>query len=352
MMPERAEFGRLPSGVPVEVVTLRGAGGFAARVLTFGATLQALLVPGRDGLSDVVAGHDTLDGYLAGRNFFGATIGRYANRISGGRFGLDGAAITLPTNNGPHTLHGGPEGFDRQLWEVAEVAAAPEPRLVLRRLSPAGEGGFPGALDTRVSFAVTGDAELSVRFEARSTAPTVVNLTNHSFFHLGGGGGDVLAHRLRIAASRYLPTDATLIPLGAPAPVDGTPFDFRQAHPIGGRIREADEQLLRAQGYDHNFCLDGWDGTLREAARLEDPASGRAMTLLTDRPGLQFYSGNFLDGSVAGKGGRPLRQSDALCLEPQDWPDAPNRPDYPSTRLDPGDTYRHSIAYRFSRLPT
>lgn len=347
MMPERRAFGCLPSGASVEIVTLCGANGFAARVMTFGATLQALLVPGPTGLADVVMGHDTLDGYVAGRNFFGATIGRYANRIAHGRFVLDGTTFVLPANDGAHTLHGGPDGFDRNLWDIAEMSAEPEPRLVLRRLSPAGEGGFPGALETSVTYAVTGATELAVSFEARTTAPTVVNLTNHSFFHLGGGGSDVLGHRLEIAASRYLPVDATLIPFSTPQQVAGTPFDFREARIIGERLRDTNEQLLRARGYDHNFCLDDWDGTLRQAARLEDPESGRTMSLLTDRPGLQFYSGNFLDATIAGKGGRPLRQSDALCLEPQDWPDAPNHPGYPPVRLDPGGVYRHRILYCF-----
>lgn len=346
----REDFGALPGGTPVERITLRHDSGFEARVLTFGATLQALLAPGRAGPADVVLGHDALEGYLARRDFFGATIGRYANRIAGGRFTLDGMAFALPANDGPHTLHGGPEGFDRQLWEVAEAAARPHPYLVLRHFSPEWEGGFPGALETRVTYALTGPAELSVRFSARTTRPTVVNLTNHSFFNLAGGG-TVLDHRLWIGAERYLPVDGTLIPLGEPAPVAGTPFDFRTPHTLGTRLRAPDPQLLRARGYDHNFCLDGQDGAPRPAARLEDTASGRAMTLLTDQPGLQFYSGNFLDGTVAGKGGMPIRQSDALCLEPQGWPDAPNRPGYPAARLDPGAEYRHHTMYRFEALP-
>ncbi|WP_458097786.1 aldose epimerase family protein [Roseomonas sp. WA12] len=347
---ERSPFGLMPDGRSVELLTLRGAEGFEARVMTYGAVLQALIVPGRDGPADVVLGHDSLEGYLAKRSFFGATVGRCANRIAQGRFTLDGTHFSVPANDGPHALHGGPEGFDRHLWEVAEAKASPHPRLVLRRSSPDGEEGFPGALDITVTYAVTEPAELSLSFEARTTRPTVVNLTNHSYFNLGGGGDVVLGHRLRVAASRYLPVNETLIPLGEPCAVEGTPFDFREPHPIGDRLRDADAQLLRAGGYDHNFCLDGWDGTLRPAAWVEDPGSGRAMTLLTDRPGLQFYSGNFLNGMLAGKGGRPMRQSDALCLEPQAWPDAPNHPGYPSVRLDPGDTYRHRTILRFSTI--
>ncbi|MBE9604285.1 galactose mutarotase [Acetobacteraceae bacterium H6797] len=344
---EREDFGTLPDGAAVERYTLHGAGGFAAKVMTFGATLQALLVPGREGPADVVLGHDTLDGYVARRDFFGATIGRYANRIVEGRFSLDGHEVRVPANDGPHALHGGPNGFDHHLWTVEEAEAAPHPRLVLRRHSPDGEEGFPGALDCLVTYTVTGPAELSISFEARTTAPTVVNLTNHAFFHLGGGGSDVLGHRLRVAATRYLPVGASLIPLGDPAPVEGTAFDFRKARPVGERIRAPEAQLLIARGYDHNFCLDGEAGSLRPVAWLQDPASGRRMTLLTNQPGLQVYSGNFLDATVAGKGGHPMRQSDAICLEPQTWPDAPNRPAYPSARLDPGQVYRHRMALRF-----
>ncbi|MDH2383955.1 galactose mutarotase [Bradyrhizobium sp. CER78] len=349
----RAPFGKLHDGTMVERVTLRGAHGFEAAILPFGATLQALLTPDRSGhCDDVVLGHDELDGYLAQRKFFGATIGRYANRIAGARFVLDGETVNLEANNGPNALHGGPQGFDRKLWRIAELSDDLEPTLVLERESPHGEEGYPGTLATRVTYRVRDSIELSITYEATTDRPTYVNLTNHSFFNLDGArsGMEILDHRLTIASDHFLAVDATAIPLPeSPRPVDGTPFDFRKPTAIGERIRMNDEQLRLGRGYDHNFCLASGTG-LRFAARLEAPHSGRVMELFTDQPGLQFYSGNFLDGSTAGKGDRLYRQSDALCLEPHAWPDTPNRPDFPSARLDPGQIYRRSIVYRFSTV--
>ena len=349
----RAPFGRLPDGTVVERVTLHGENGFAVAILPFGATVQALITPDRDGrCDDVVLGHDDLDGYLAQRKFFGATIGRYANRIAGARFVLDGAAIVLEANNGPNALHGGADGFDRKLWQIAELTSDPEPTLVLTRTSPHGEEGYPGQLQTRVTYRVRGPMELSVSYEATCDRPTVLNMTNHSFFNLDGArsGTQILDHRLTIASDHFLAVDATAIPLPErPRSVAGTPFDFRNPVAIGARISMNDEQLRLGRGYDHNYCLA--PGTeLGLAARLEASQSGRVMELYTDPPGLQFYSGNFLDGSTAGKGDRLYRQSDALCLEPHAWPDTPHRPDFPSARLDPGQTYRRSIVYRFSTV--
>ncbi|MFQ3455381.1 galactose mutarotase [Bradyrhizobium sp. UFLA01-814] len=348
-----APFGKLPDGTVVERVTLRGEHGFEAAILPFGATLQALLAPDRDGhCDDIVLGHDELDGYLAQRKFFGATIGRYANRIAGARFVLDGETMQLEANNCPNALHGGLQGFDRKLWRIAELSDDPEPTLVLARESSHGEEGYPGNLQTRVTYSVCSPMELSVTYEATTDRPTCLNLTNHSFFNLEGArsGMQILDHRLTIASDHFLAVDATAIPLqGPPRPVDGTPFDFRKPTAIGARIRMNDEQLRLGRGYDHNFCLAKGTG-LRLAARLEAPHGGRVMELFTDQPGLQFYSGNFLDGSTAGKGGRLYRQSDALCLEPHAWPDTPNRPDFPSARLDPGQLYRRSIVYRFSTV--
>ncbi len=347
---DRAPFGVMPDGAVVERVTLRGADGFEACIITHGAALQSLKARDRAGQSeDVVLGHDDFDGYLAARRFFGATIGRYANRIAGARFMLDGTAIQLDANNGANMLHGGNEGFDRKLWRIAELAAEPEPTLVLAYTSADGEGGFPGRLDVRVIYRVSGPTDLTIAFEAITDRPTIVNLTNHSFFNLDGArsGTDILGHSLQIAADRYLAVDDGAIPLpGPPRPVEGTPFDFRKPHIIGARIRQDDEQLRRGRGYDHNFSLVPGGG-VQLAARLESPRTGRALELLTNQPGLQFYSGNFLDGSVAGKGGRLYRQSDALCLEPHQWPDTPNRADFPSARLDPGQRYRHETVYRF-----
>ena len=348
---ERASFGHMPDGTDLERIVLRGAEGFEAGIIPYGAVLHTLHVPDRAGRSDdIVLGHDTFDEYLAQRKFLGATIGRYANRIAGGRFTLDGATIKLDVNNGPNMLHGGNDGFDRKLWRIVEVKDTPEPAAVMDYASADGEGGFPGKLEARVTYRVTGPTELAVTFEATTDRPTVVNLTNHSFFNLDGALSEsqILDHRIRIVADHFLATDATSIPLpGPPHPVDETPFDFRRMHPIGSRIRKGNEQLLRGRGYDHNYCLMPGEG-VRLAARVESPRSGRVMELLTNQPGLQFYSGNFLDGTLPGKGDRFYRQSDAFCLEPQAWPDTPNRPDFPSARLDPGRLYRHETVYRFS----
>jgi aldose 1-epimerase len=347
-------FGHLPDGAPVEKVTLRGGAGFEVGIITFGASVQALHVPDREGrYADIVLGYDELAPYLTNRRFFGATIGRYANRIAGGHFKLDGRGIGLPPNDGPNSLHGGPDGFDRQLWRVHALEDGTTPLVTLSYASADGEGGFPGALSARVTYAVTGDTALSIMFEAVTDRPTIVNLTHHGFFNLAGvaASRDVLDHRLTIAADTFLPTDAAAIPSGGPEPVAGTPFDFIRPRLIGERIRDANEQLRLRRGYDHNFCLRGDRvETPRAAARVEHPASGRVMTVMTDQPGLQFYSGNFLDGSVAGKGGRLYRQSDAFCLEPQIWPDAPNRPDFPSARLNPDETYRHVSVFQFSTV--
>lgn len=347
-------FGRLTDGRAVQRVTLRGQGGFEARIITFGAALQALIAPDAQGArADVLLGHDDLAGYVAERRFFGATVGRYANRIANARFPLDGEEVLLAANNGPNALHGGPDGFDRQLWEIADLVDGPKPELSLTYVSEHGEEGYPGRLDVRVTYRVTGPAELSVLFEAQTDRPTIVNLTNHSFFNLEGAasGADILDHRLTVAADRFLAIDPTAIPLPEPPrTVAGTPFDFRTATPIGARIREDDEQLRHGRGYDHNYCLT-YDGRLRLAARLAAPRSGRTLELFTDQPGLQVYSGNYLDGSILGKGGRLYRQSDAICLEPQLWPDSPNRPDFPSPHLMPGGVYRHHTVYRLSVNP-
>jgi aldose 1-epimerase len=346
----RDVFGRLPDDRSVERVLLRAADGFEARIITYGATLQALMVPDAEGgFDDVVLGHDDLESYLGKRQFFGATIGRYANRIANARFMLDGDVVQLAANSGPHALHGGLDGFDRQLWQIAEIGDGTEPWVTLAFVSAHEEEGYPGRLDVRLTYRLTGPAELSLNFVGRADRPTIVNLTNHSFFNLEGAesGANILDHRLTIAAEHFLAIDPDAIPLPEPPrAVAVTPFDFRTATTIGARIRRDDVQLRHGRGYDHNFCLDG-ARELRLAARLEAPQSGRILELLTDQPGLQLYSGNYLDGSTRGKGGRLYRQSDGICLEPQVWPDAPNRADFPSARLAPGSVYQHRSVYRF-----
>jgi aldose 1-epimerase len=344
-------FGTLPDGRAVERVVLRGADGFEARVITFGAALQALFTPDADGhCDDIVLGHDNLAGYLAERRFFGATVGRYANRIANARFLLDGEEVQLTANDGPNALHGGIDGFDRKLWQITDVRECAEPGVTLAYTSPHGEEGYPGQLDVHLTYRLTGPAELSLDFTAKSDRSTIVNLTNHSFFNFEGleADHDILDHRLTVAADYFLAIAPTAIPLPEPPrAVAGTPFDFRQTTPIGARIRHHDQQLRHGKGYDHTFCLDN-RRALNLAARLEAPRSGRILELLTDQPGLQVYSGNYLDGSIRGKRGRLYRQSDAICLEPHIWPDAPNRADYPTPCLAPDDVYRHHTVYRFS----
>jgi aldose 1-epimerase len=346
----RDVFGVLPDGRVVERVVLRGENGFEARIITFGAAIQALIVPDAAGhCDDIVLGYDDLDGFLRERRFFGATVGRYANRIADARFEIDGEVIQLTANNGPNALHGGPDGFDRKLWQITDIGGAPEPFVTLGHVSADGEENYPGRLDVSVTYRITGGSELSFAFAGRTDRATVVNLTNHSFFNLEGAssGRDILDHRLTLFADRFLAIDPTAIPLAEPPrAVAGTPFDFRQSTAIGARIRERDQQLRHGKGYDHNFCLPQ-DRALKLAARVEAPRSRRILELLTDQPGLQFYSGNYLDGSIVGKQGRLYRQSDALCLEPQVWPNSPNRPEFPSPRLAPGEVYRHHTVYRF-----
>lgn len=347
-------FGRLPDGSAVERVVLRGADGFEARIITFGAALQALIAPDADGnCDDIVLGHDDLAGYLAERRFFGATVGRYANRIANARFVLDGKTVQLAANNGPNALHGGLDGFDRKLWQITDMQDGAEPSVTLAYTSPHGEEGYPGKLDVQLTYRLTGPADLSLDFTARTDRPTIVNLTNHSFFNLDDVAAEhgILDHELTVAAGHFVAIDPTAIPLpGPPRTVAGTPFDFRHAKAVGARIRHDDQQLRNGRGYDHTFCLDN-GGALKPAAWLQAPRSGRILELLTDQPGLQVYSGNYLDGAIRGKHGRLYRQSDAICLEPHIWPDAPNRPDFPSPRLAPDGVYRHRSVYRFSRAP-
>ncbi len=343
----RIAFGTL-DGAPAEAIDLT-AGALSARILPLGATLQSLCVPDRDGIpADVVLGFDDVQSYRDRPSWFGVTVGRYANRIAGGRFTLDGRNHVLETNNAPNHLHGGSDGFDQRLWDVADTGSDADGAWVrLTLTSPDGDAGYPGTLHASATYTVTPDA-LTIDYAATSDAPTVVNLTNHAFFDLSGTG-DALRHRLTIAADQFLPVDATSIPTGERRGVAGTPFDFRVPHAIGDRVRDGrDDQIAIGRGYDHNFIVRGEAGILRPAAELVDPASGRTMTLSITAPGLQLYSGNFLGGAEPGKGGRLYRQGDAVCLEPQAWPDTPNRPDFPSARLDPGATWRSSMRFAFT----
>ncbi len=346
---ERGLFGTMPDGSPVEWVTLVNKGGAAARLIGLGASLQALWMPDRDGeLADIVLGHDDLATYLSNRTFLGAIVGRYANRIAGGRFDLDSKTFQTPCNDGPNCLHGGVKGLDLIAWTLASHNPSD---AVFTCRSPDGAEGFPGNLDVTARYHLDDENVLTVEITARTDAPTVVNLTNHAYFNLGGAitGGDILGHQLTLAASRYTPVDANLIPTGEWRAVAGGPFDFRKAQAIGARIRDAGEaQMVLARGYDHNFVLDAGGGADPSfAARLSDPVSGRTLDLSTTEPGLQFYSGNFLPGNLPGKGGRLYRQADALCLEPQKFPDSPNQPAFPTARLEPGQHYRHVSIYRF-----
>ncbi|MEU7281668.1 aldose epimerase family protein [Streptomyces sp. NPDC045431] len=348
--PVKELFGTLPDGTKVYRWTVEN-GGTRLRVLSYGGIVQSLEIPDRHGrYANVSLGFDGLDDYLSSTTFFGALIGRYGNRIAGGRFTLDGTTYRLSVNDGPNSLHGGERGFDRRVWDVDPFTGPGGTGLVLRYVSADGEMGYPGTLRATVTYTLTARGDWRIDYAATTDRPTVVNLTNHTYFNLAGeGSGSVLGHELRLAASRYLPTDATLIPTGERAQVAGTPFDFRRAKPVGEDIRTAHEQLVTARGYDHNWVLDkGVTARPEAVATLRDPVSGRAMRIATTEPGVQFYSGNFLDGSLAGPSGRVYRQSDGLCLETQHFPDSPNRPEFPSTVLRPGETYRSTTVHGFS----
>jgi aldose 1-epimerase len=348
---KRVDFGTLQDGSHVAAAELSNSAGMSVRIIALGAAIQSITVPDRHGVrEDVVLGYDSPRDYVAKRQFFGATVGRYANRIARGKFSLDGHEYQLETNDGPNHLHGGLHGLDTVLWEMDKATSGPVARVVLRHVSPDGAGGYPGKLTITATYMLNERNELAVEYNARTDKPTIVNITNHAFFNLAGKG-DVLGHRLKLFADSYTPVDATLIPTGERRSVAGTPFDFRQPRVIGEHIRAGkDEQLRIGRGYDHNFVIAGEPSPqgFRLAASLEDPVSGRFMEVLTSAPAVQFYSGNFLDGTVVGKGGRIYRQGDALCLEPQVFPDAPNHPDFPSARVDPGHEYFNRMVFRFS----
>jgi aldose 1-epimerase len=346
----RALFGTTQDSVAVEAYTLTNARGMSLRVLTYGAVIQSLLAPDAQGrAADVVLGFDDLRGYETQSPYFGAVVGRYANRIAAGRFTLDGKTYQLAKNNGPNSLHGGVRGFDKVVWEAASFQHGDSVGVVLTHTSPDGDEGYPGELHARVTYTLTPDDHVVIDYEATATRATPVNLSQHSYFNLAGAGsGDILDHVLQIDADRLTPVDTTLIPTGRLAPVAGTPFDFRTAIAIGARIAQSDPQLVAGKGYDHNWVVTRAAPGLVHAATLVDPASGRTLDVATTEPGLQFYSGNFLDASLVGSGGQAIRQGDGLCLETQHFPDAPNRPDFPSTLLRPGATYASTTVHRFT----
>jgi aldose 1-epimerase len=337
-------FGQTPDGTPVEIYTLKD-GLIEARIMTYGGIVVSLKTPDRKGnLEDIVLGYDSMDGYIANSPFFGALIGRYGNRIAKGAFTLDGKTYSLPQNDGENTLHGGTRGFDKVVWKAKAIDDGVE----LTYVSPDGDQGFPGALTATVRYTLDGH-DLKIEYSATTDKDTVVNLTNHSYFNLGGQGkGDILGHMLTIHASRFTPVNATLIPTGELRPVEGTPFDFRKATAIGQRINNKDEQLANGKGYDHNWVLDNSGGKLSEAAEVHDPSTGRVLKVITTEPGVQFYTGNFLDGTIQGKEGRTYGRRSALCLETQHFPDSPNHPTFPSTELKPGQKYHTVTIFRFS----
>ncbi|MGW7272566.1 aldose epimerase family protein [Streptomyces sp. NPDC054864] len=348
--PTKELFGKLADGTKVYRWSLAN-GGTRMKVLSYGGIVQSLELPDRRGrYTNVSLGYDTIEAYVAGTTFFGALIGRYGNRMAKGRFTLDGKTHQLSVNDGENSLHGGAKGFDTRVWDVEPFADSTGVGLVLRYVSVDGEMGYPGTLRVKVTYTLTARGDWRIDYAATTDKATVVNLTNHTYYNLAGeGSGDIYGHDLALAASRFTPTGAGLIPTGELAKVAGTPFDFRRAKTVGEDIRVSHEQLVTAKGYDHNWVLDkGITKRPEHFATLRDPESGRTLKIATTEPGVQFYSGNFLDGTLTGPSGRTYRQGDGLCLETQHFPDSPNQPKFPSTVLRPGQTYRSSTVHTFS----
>lgn len=345
--------GKLPDGTALHAITLTAKNGVSAVILTYGATLQKLIAPDKHGKrADVLLGYDDVADYVAKPNYYGVTVGRYANRIAGGSFSLDGARYQLTRNDGSNSLHGGTRGFDKVVWKVESVKSGPTAAVVLSYTSPDGEGGYPGALATTVTYSLDESGNLGISFEARTDKPTIVNLTNHAIFNLAGEGSadGAMNALLTIPATHYTPVNANLIPTGELRPVDRTVFDFRKPRRIADGLRDGgDQQIVYGRGYDHNFAVDKGPTPRPElVARLEDPVSGRVLDVLSTEPGVQFYTGNFLNGTLIGKQGHLYRMGDGIALEPQKFPDAPNHPAFVSARVDPGKPYRHDMIYRLS----
>jgi aldose 1-epimerase len=343
-------FGKTAEGCPVEIYALTNKRGIEARIMTYGGIIVSLKTPDKNGkFDDIVLGYDDLQSYLKASPYFGALIGRYGNRIARGSFALEGVQYQLAVNNGANHLHGGVKGFDKQIWTARVLASGDAPRLELSYSSHDGEEGYPGNVSVKVTYALTDDNGLKIDYEATADKDTIINLTNHSYFNLAGAGkGDILKHELMLNADRFTPVDAGLIPTGELRDVTGTPFDFRQPTPIGARIGQADEQLKFGNGYDHNFVLNTNGDLKRLAARVVEPTTGRTMEVYTMEPGAQFYSGNFLDGTNIGKGGKPYHFRYGFCLETQHFPDSPNKPQFPSVVLKKDAAYQTTTIYKFS----
>jgi len=352
----RAPFGRMADGTPVEIFTLTSGAGMEVRTMPYGAAIVSIRVPDRNGaVADVVLGFDTLDEYVTKNRFFGVVAGRYANRIAKARFTLDGTTYALAANNGVNHLHGGPKGFDKVVWRAEPFERDGTAGVVYSHTSPDGDQAYPGELRVRVTYTLSPSNALTVDYDATTTKATPINLTNHSYFNLGGdGSGDILGHQVTIDADRFTPVDATLIPTGELAPVAGTPFDFRRPVAVGARIGAEHPQLKAGNGYDHNFVLNktsGGPGGLapraEHAARVVDPKSGRTLDVSTSQPGVQFYTGNGLNGAVTGKSGHVYQRHAGLCFETQHFPDSPNHPDFPSTILRPGERFQSRTVFAF-----
>lgn len=346
----KTSFGKTPGGEEVDLYLLRNANGMEARITNYGGIVVSLTAPDRNkAYADVVLGYNDLESYLAKNDpYMGAIIGRYGNRIAKGRFKLNGVEYKLATNNGENHLHGGIKGFDKVVWTGREMKTNAGPAVGLTYVSKNGEEGYPGNLRVRVVYTLTNKDELKIDYSATTDKATVINLTHHSYFNFNGeGNGNILEHQITIKGSRFLPTDSGSIPTGELKSVAGTPFDFLKPTAIGARINQDDEQLKLGNGYDHTWVINGRPGTLRHAATAFEPLNGRIMEVWTTEPGVQFYTGNFLDGSITGKSGKPYPRHSGFCLETQHYPDAPNQPSFPTTTLRPGATYRSTTIYRF-----
>ncbi len=344
MSAQKKTFGRLPDGREVHLYTLTNPNGVRARITSYGAILVSLEVPDRNSdLADIILGFDTLEGYLTDHPYFGPIVGRYANRIGKGKFTLDGVEYTLATNNGENHLHGGIKGFDKRLWSLSEIEANDNEAFVkLSYISADGEEGYPGNLTCTVTYTLTKDDELKISYEAETDKPTIINLTNHAYWNLAGqGNGDILGHEVMLSADKYTPVDEGLIPTGEIRPVKDSPMDFTKPMTIGSRIDQV------TGGYDHNYVLNSGGGSLALAARVYEPSSGRVMEIYTTEPGIQFYTGNFLDGSITGKSGKVYKKHYGFCLETQHFPDSPNKPDFPSVVLNPGQKYSTKTVHKF-----